>query len=630
MKKIIAAIVLSVILFTSCKKEEPKVSNLSLGDFTLSTDQFRAGDPVDIKYNGTDKDVEAVYYFMVNNKIYPEDINFSNENKAAFTIPDSAQAIAFNFRINGRLENNDKKGYLFPLTDKNGKAVTGSKAALAYYTLSNGERNGIAIDKAELLKEIEEDLTSNPELKKTWNEAYLSSLYRVDKKKGKELIRTYLKELSGKDPLTQKDYASMAQLYSMIRDQKRSDSIIKIVVSKYPNSNAAKYSHYKDFLKAKSLADKEAVFSEYKKAYPEGDNFGDYIARGLAMEFYKKGDLKKFNKYADMISKKETKASLYNSIAWPLAESGKDLDFAARISGSSLDLLKSQQTNLGDKPVYFSVNQYKKNLINTYNMYADTYALILFKQGKPEEALKYQEVAVGEGLNNDMNERYIEFLVANKKYKKAEEKAEEFIRKGAATQKTKDLYKTAFLKNNPDKKEFETKLAELEKIAHDKQLADIKKKMIDEKGIDFTLKDLDGKSVSLSSLKGKIVILDFWATWCGPCKASFPGMQKVVNKYKADDSVVILFVDTFERGKDRTQKVADFIKKNNYSFHVLFDNQLEDSNDFEVAPKYGITGIPTKIIIGPDGNIKFRAVGYSGNTEKLVNEMDMMIELLKQ
>jgi thiol-disulfide isomerase/thioredoxin len=263
-------------------------------------------------------------------------------------------------------------------------------------------------------------------------------------------------------------------------------------------------------------------------------------------------------------------------------------------------------------------------------MFADTYALILFKQGKPEEALKYQEVAVGEGLNNDMNERYIEFLVASKKYKKAEEKAEEFIRKGAATQKTKDLYKTAFLKNNPDKKEFETKLAELEKIAHDKQLADIKKKMIDEKGIDFTLKDLDGKSVSLSSLKGKIVILDFWATWCGPCKASFPGMQKVVNKYKADDSVVILFVDTFERGKDRTQKVADFIKKNNYSFHVLFDNQLEDSNDFEVAPKYGITGIPTKIIIGPDGNIKFRAVGYSGNTEKLVDEMDMMIELLKQ
>jgi thiol-disulfide isomerase/thioredoxin len=263
-------------------------------------------------------------------------------------------------------------------------------------------------------------------------------------------------------------------------------------------------------------------------------------------------------------------------------------------------------------------------------MYADTYALILFKQGKPEEALKYQEVAVGKGHNNDMNERYIQFLITNKKFKKAEEKAEEFIRMGTATQKTKEYYKTAFLKNNPDEKEFGTRLAELEKISHEKQLTDIKKKLIDEKGIDFTLKDLDGKSVSLSSLKGKIVILDFWATWCGPCKASFPGMQKVVNKYKDDESVAILFVDTFERGKNRTRKVADFIKKNNYSFHVLFDNQLEDSNDFEVAPKYGITGIPTKIIIGPDGNIKFRSVGYSGNADKLVEEMNLIIDLLKQ
>ncbi len=627
MKNIFIILLISILGLTSCKKEEPKTNELKLGNFTLSTDIFEAGKPVNIKYNGTDKDdVEALYYYMVNNKIYPIDINITNQ-KASFTVPDSAQAVAFSFRVNKQLENNDKKGYLFPV-HKDGKAVTGNKAALANYVLSYGSMLGIAIDKEQLVKDIEADLAQHPELKKDWNETYLFYLYKIDKKKGEKLVNKYLEDLSHKESLNEKDYASLAKFYAIIRDRKKSDSINDILATKYPNSNAAVYKQYKDFLAIKDLNDKETVFSEFKKNYPK-NSYGDYMARRLAQTFYEKGDLKKFHDYADKILNKGITSSLFNTIAWPLAEKGKDLDFAAKISKESLDLLKSEKNDLSDKPDYYSKNQYKDVLTNSYNMYADTYALILFKQGKVEEALKYQEEAVGDGNNSDINERYIKLLITNKNYKKAEEKAEEFIRNGTATEKTKDYYKTAFLKNNPDQKEFETKMAGLLKIAHDKQLEEVKKKMIDEEAFAFSLKDLDGKTVTLSSLKGKIVILDFWATWCGPCKASFPGMQKVVTKYKDNPNVVLLFVDTFERGKNRTKKVADFIKKNKYDFRVLLDEQLEDSNDFKVASKYGITGIPTKIVIGPNGKVKLRAVGYSGNIDKLVHEMDMIIELLK-
>jgi thiol-disulfide isomerase/thioredoxin len=157
----------------------------------------------------------------------------------------------------------------------------------------------------------------------------------------------------------------------------------------------------------------------------------------------------------------------------------------------------------------------------------------------------------------------------------------------------------------------------------------LKESMLDEDAPQFTLKNLDGEAITLADLKGKTVILDFWATWCGPCKASFPGMQEVVEKYKDNDNVVLLFVDTFEDGKNREKDVAKFIKDNKYDFHVLIDGKVKDSNDYEVAKKYGITGIPTKIIIGPSGKINFRAVGFNGNNDKLKQEIDLMIDLLK-
>ncbi|MBK8041896.1 MAG: TlpA family protein disulfide reductase [Haliscomenobacter sp.] len=97
-------------------------------------------------------------------------------------------------------------------------------------------------------------------------------------------------------------------------------------------------------------------------------------------------------------------------------------------------------------------------------------------------------------------------------------------------------------------------------------------------------------------------------------------MQRAQNAHQDRGDVVFLFVDTWENGTERKNAQA-FIDKNKYTFNVLMDN------DNEVVGKYKVEGIPTKFIIGRDGHIRFKSVGYSGNEDALVDEMSFMIEL---
>jgi thiol-disulfide isomerase/thioredoxin len=118
---------------------------------------------------------------------------------------------------------------------------------------------------------------------------------------------------------------------------------------------------------------------------------------------------------------------------------------------------------------------------------------------------------------------------------------------------------------------------------------------------DFSLTDLDGKTVSLSSLKGKVVILDFWATWCGPCKKSMPLLDKFYTDKRPKD-VEIYGVNVWERNGN-TSGVKPFITDHQFHFPVLLGNN-------EIADAYGVRGIPTLVVIDKEGKLAYRHVGY--------------------
>ncbi|MCL2485123.1 MAG: TlpA family protein disulfide reductase [Endomicrobia bacterium] len=133
----------------------------------------------------------------------------------------------------------------------------------------------------------------------------------------------------------------------------------------------------------------------------------------------------------------------------------------------------------------------------------------------------------------------------------------------------------------------------------------------------FELKDMKGDIVRLSDFKGKVIFLDFWASWCPPCRHSMPAVKDLHKKYLSNPDVVILGINAGEK----QATVEKFIKKEGIEYTVLL-------GDNSVMQKYGVSGIPAFFIIDRNGNIAKRFVGYYGGVEK---EWEKEIEfLLKQ
>jgi cytochrome c biogenesis protein CcmG, thiol:disulfide interchange protein DsbE len=115
----------------------------------------------------------------------------------------------------------------------------------------------------------------------------------------------------------------------------------------------------------------------------------------------------------------------------------------------------------------------------------------------------------------------------------------------------------------------------------------------------FKLKDLRGKEISLAALRGKVVFLNVWATWCAPCREEMPSIESLYRDFKANKNFVVLAVSQDTDGG----LVAPFVKQNHLQFTVL----LDPAN--EVGERYDVNGIPETFIIGRDGRIVAHHVG---------------------
>ena len=126
---------------------------------------------------------------------------------------------------------------------------------------------------------------------------------------------------------------------------------------------------------------------------------------------------------------------------------------------------------------------------------------------------------------------------------------------------------------------------------------------------DFTVEDVDGKEVSLSDFKGKPVVVNFWASWCPPCKAEMPYYNEVYKE--VGDEVQFMMVDLVDGSRETVATAKAFIKENGYEFPVFFDSNQD------AAIAYGVYSIPTSIFIDKDGKVVKSITGGLSKAELL-------------
>jgi len=552
----------------------------------------------------------------------------------SFVVADSTGVIAFLFEDGKIKDNNLGKGFLVPVYNSSNQPVKEYYGAVGSLYGGFGEYLlEMGTDKAKRLAFLEDGMKAYPETRDNmaYYGTYLSARNAVDKKEAEPVIKEALAKIAAKPNPTEAEYNFLSNWYNNYKMKAVADSFTNIMKTKYPDGRWKEGELSNSFFSVKGSEKRKEALENYKKGFvpktpAEIDakeatiaNMNSRLASSYAAE--KKWDA--FYAIAKDLKASE-RASLYNNLAWNLAEKDEQMAESKKMAMEATTWAKKEITTpTGKQPETATKKKWLEQRKNNFAMYGDTYAYVLYKTGDYAEGLKYakEAAAFNEFKQPEYNERYSALLVKASPTPASRLIIEKLVKDGAASSKTKEDLKTLYVKEKGSDKGFADYLVKLEMTAKVNKEREIAKTMINEKAPAFKLKDFDGNEVSLASLEGKVVIVDFWATWCGPCIASMPAMQKAQEKLTARGDVKFLFVDTWENVENKRENAMEFMKKNNYPFHVLMDDESE------VVANFKVSGIPTKFILDKKGNIRFKAVGFSGNDDALVDEVSTMVEL---
>jgi peroxiredoxin len=420
----------------------------------------------------------------------------------------------------------------------------------------------------------------------------------------------------------EEDLGVLLRFYIARKEAIKRDSLLAAIVKQYPNGRHAASTGISKIIQTKGGKQKEEMYKIYRAQFP-GSNYNK-IVFSIAMAYAEERQTQKVLEY--LAQTKGSQGTLNEAVDLIAEQLMKyDSKTAEDLVKKKLDI--THQLYLHPDSIV-AVNP-KYNPRNEYYSFVKLYGAILMQRNDNTHALQYiKEVYDSTGWNDrELVRNYSLLLSRNGQYKKAFGMLDKIVRDGNGDTETKQELVIAYEKLNPGKKGA-TYLAEAQKGLAANIQEQVAKLLINETAPAFEVKDIHGKTVSLADFKGKTIVLDFWATWCGPCKKSFPAMQQAVNKYSKNENVKFLFIHTWERSAGAQKEAQEYLKENKYTFDLYMDSKDPVSGANPAVTSFGVKGIPAKFVIDGDGHIRFRITGFSGGDDSGAAELSAMIEMI--
>lgn len=607
--------------------------------------------------------ISGIVYMFNDYRWEVGDVELKNSNgilEGQFYVPKNCAFVAFKFINEGlnnaeTFDNNDDKGFVYVTCDRSKHTIPGGKLAWGIFRKpSLGKGVPGYFSKLEIMDEalemwVSKELETYSSNMPKFFDSYMAMVKLRTGENFGQAVNKFVPQFLSTPDLGEKQYIMVRNIYRyQLQNEQKADSLDKIILTKYPHGETARFQAFSSIQKMQMDEKKLETIDQFLKDFPFGEwqqhpeqasqHFIYYSTYRVVAEAL--FATKQHDKLVALIP--DMDFNILNEVyRWNIFRVFKlKLLPYDQLYAVSDALIKEMIKKVNDKSymegLRYSPKQADEVAQAQFDDKLSTHISLLNKMGKYAEAKEYFDYLPDnvKYCNSDLNEDYINILDKTGGEASVLSVIEMGLKANAVTPLMLDRLKKMYVTKNGTESGFEAYVESLKSTDAENKLKErLKSELVKVKVDPFQLPAMDGAMVNSANLKGKIVVLDFWATWCFPCKMSFPGMQLAVDRYAKDPEVFFYFIATMERSKDYKSKIEEYFKQTGYRFNVLYDelNRQTQSNNLVFSmftPLFKSSAIPRKVII-KDGYMRYTAEGYNGSPSELADEISYVIEMLK-
>ena len=609
-------------------------SQSNAGNLTLSPDNPKAGSTVNIAYQADGRllPLSAYIYGYEGSSSFPKARQISlsydrNKNKylGSFKVPENE--VFGLIKISNLYETQDdnrSKFWDYQIVDNDNNIVRSSYLQAGISYLGNSPANcSRRVNFKKALKMLKkENLLYPNNLQALIGAVSLRlDLGLITHDKFKQKIEQYSRRNFNEND--ENDVKSISRALRTLNKQDKAEKIEKQFAKKYPKSETAQEIYMSMLSQADNLDDFSKIVQDFLKAFPKSSNRERLFSALVSgyLQSSKSDEIEKILK-----SFKSVPSSALTQLAYAIVEtdnenSNVNLDKATELMKRARKEAEKDKTHL--KPVYMNEGEWKNKRNKDYIRVLEANAEVLLWAEKYEAALvilEKAEAACFTEVPGTIYALYIDLYSSTSNAEQALETATKAISNSQSSQSIEDYHKILFDSLSPGS-DYDSFISNIKRTAREKRIEKLMHKQLNMSADLGVIKSVSGKTLDLDRQHGKVVVIEFWSTWCGPCREAMSAFDKLADKYALRGDIVFAAVAVWEKGENVSEAVNDFLTDAEFKVPAYLDEKSE------LPKNVGFTGLPARIYIGKNGKVQFIESGFT-DEYSFKRDSEDIIELL--